>query len=99
MAKIIKKNHSKEKSSVSASLDDEPVVLGVGVEPSLKQSSPNSVGCSLGVTKNMGGYQSLRVDVWASCEVNEGETHEEVYQRIVGTCGTLLEQTVEAYSD
>lgn len=35
--------------------------------------SPNVVGLSVGVTLNLGDFQSLRVDCWVSQEVHEGE--------------------------
>ena len=35
--------------------------------------APNVVGLSVGVTINLGDFQSLRVDCWISQEVHEGE--------------------------
>ena len=35
--------------------------------------TPNVVGLSVGVTINLGDFQSLRVDCWISQEVHEGE--------------------------
>lgn len=39
----------------------------------LNKFTPNVVGLSVGVTLNLGDYQSLRVDCWISQEVHEGE--------------------------
>lgn len=49
------------------------------------------IGMSKGVTKNMDNYESLRVDVWLSDEVQSGETISEAYDRI----GSVLDKTLE----
>lgn len=39
-------------------------------------------GVNIGVTKNMGEYESLRVDCWLTDEVSDNETHEEAIKRL-----------------
>ena len=48
-----------------------------------KPLDPNKiVGVNIGVTKNMGEYESLRVDCWLTDEVLENETQKEAIERI-----------------
>lgn len=49
---------------------------------------------SKGITKNMDNYESLRVDVWLTDEVAEGETVEQAYNRISALLTEVLEETV-----
>ena len=49
---------------------------------------------SKGVTKNMDNYESLRVDVWLSDTVQEGETPESAAQRIESFIDATLEQAI-----
>lgn len=58
--------------------------------------SPRVVGMSVGVTRNMGDYESLRIDVWCSDEVKNTETYEEAYDRISALVVGRLEQEVDA---
>lgn len=51
-------------------------------------------GMSKGVTKNMGDYESLRVDVWLIDEVQPGETIEEAYIRVEEILDRVLEESI-----
>lgn len=42
-----------------------------------KSKETESVGMSIGVTLNLGDFQSLRIDCWATENLTEGETKEE----------------------
>lgn len=62
------------------------------------KTKPNSsavVGMSKGITKNMGDFESLRVDVWLSDTVQENETQEEAMKRIESFLDKALEEAVE----
>ena len=62
-----------------------------------QKTQPNSraiVGMSKGITKNMGDYESLRVDVWLSDEVQEKETPEEAVKRIESFIDKALETAI-----
>ena len=53
--------------------------------------NPQTVGISFGITKNMGDYESLRVDCWLTDTVQEGETHQEELVRL----GDIAQAQVE----
>lgn len=57
------------------------------------------VGVSIGTTLNMGDYQSLRVDVWLTDNVNDNETTQQAYDRVVSTVNTVLQEVVSQYQD
>lgn len=52
------------------------------------------VGMSKGVTKNMDNYESLRVDVWLSDTLHDGETYEEAMTRVEAIVDETLERAV-----
>ena len=55
------------------------------------------VGINIGVTKSMDNYESLRVDVWYTSNVNEGETIDQAYDRIKEVTEKVLTDTVAEY--
>lgn len=57
------------------------------------------VGVSLGITKNMDNYESLRVDCWLSDEVQEGETKKEALKRLTEIAEVHLEEVALKYID
>lgn len=57
------------------------------------------VGCSIGSTLNMGDYESLRVDVWLTDKVQEGETVQQAYSRVVKVVDETLQEIVSQYKD
>ena len=73
--------------------------LSVGSHPSNLEkhgsSKHQSFGISVGATLNMGDYQSLRVDVWLSDEVQEGETRPEAFERVNEILQAELKRVVE----
>lgn len=88
----------KRKVSVTASKktaqgDVEEVVNGVVADPTIKQNTPlGVVGMNLGVTLNMGNYESLRIDVWSTEEVAENETREEATDRLSSELTSILDK-------
>lgn len=42
----------------------------------------NVVGVSLGLTRNLGNFNSLRIDAWASEEVPDGADREEIFDKL-----------------
>lgn len=42
----------------------------------------SKVGLSIGITINLGNYESARVDAWAELAVNEGEKPEDVFEKV-----------------
>lgn len=53
--------------------------------------NPRTAGISVGVTKNMGDYESLRIDCWLTDELLEGETQREALVRL----GDIVQEQVE----
>lgn len=45
-------------------------------------TNPDKVGLNVGVTMNLGNYESARVDAWAESTVKEGETNEQAFERV-----------------
>lgn len=75
----------------------------------LKQGNPNDhsrkhlegevpvVGVSVGITKNMDNYESLRADVWLTDKVAEGEYVISAYARVSKVCSEVLQEIVSEY--
>ena len=62
---------------------DTPVKEGVVVDNNIKTSTlPNYIGVNIGGTINMGNYESLRIDVWAVDNINDGETRQDAIKRV-----------------
>lgn len=77
---------------------EEPTVIksGTPLDHSVKHDSYEGTkfGMSKGVTKNMENYESLRVDVWLTSEVFEGESIKEAYARVEEIIDEVLEEAV-----
>lgn len=103
MAKLAKKSlktQIEENTTVKRGTKDNQTVLKSGTpnDQSRKHElSPNTVGANIGITKNMDNYESLRVDCWGVEEVQDGETKEEAFQRLLGTLDKVLSDTVQSY--
>ena len=92
-----KKNVSIVKSSKSSGAENTTIIKeGVPVDHSPKHTPYSSVkfGMSKGCTINVGNYESLRVDVWLTDEVAEGETVKEAYARVESILDEVLEESV-----
>ena len=59
-----------------------------------KQQTAGVVGVNLGVTLNMQDYNSLRVDCWLSDEIQQGETQQQAFERVVGVVDEVLQDIV-----
>lgn len=55
------------------------------------------VGVSVGITKNMGNYESLKVDVWLTDKKQDDESINEAYERVASVVSEVLEQIVNEY--
>jgi hypothetical protein len=60
-------------------------------------SQDSKVGMNIGVTKNMDNYESLRVDVWATDLVQEGETLSQAHERLGAELKEALEEVIDEY--
>lgn len=103
MAKISKKT-LKEKAennttvTKGTSKNQEMLKKGIPNDHSRKKEN-NIVGMSLGITKNMDNYESLRVDCWLQDYVNDNETKKEAFQRVNKILDEVLQETVQSYID
>ena len=70
---------------------------GIPNDHSIKHLSTKIVGASVGITKNMENYESLRVDCWLTDTVKENETVEQAYERILGIIDKTMQDTVNSY--
>ena len=72
------------------------VKSGTPLDHSVKQNPYSSAkfGMSKGCTLNMENYESMRVDVWLTSEVFEGETIKEAYARVEQILDEVLEEAV-----
>lgn len=79
---------SRNKSTVKEGIpNDHSVKHGVPIQS-------RTVGMSKGVTRNMGDYESLRVDVWLTDYVQDNETYQEALSRVEGIIDEVLEDAV-----
>lgn len=94
--KLLKK--AKENSSVAIKNAEGTNVVEKGVpNDHFNKREPNTVGISLGVTLNMGDYESMRADVWVSDNKSDKETYEEALNRIQEVVEKRLEEIVSQY--
>lgn len=64
---------------------------------SLQSSNIRIAGLSKGVTLNMGDYQSLRIDVWLTEFVQDGEDHSEVLNSLGSVIDSRINYESELY--
>lgn len=95
---------AKANTSVVKRSSQEMETLKSGVYADSKQKiggspvpSGRTVGVAVGTTLNMDNYESLRVDVWISDEVQDGETIEAAYDRLRGVISNQLVETVAEF--
>lgn len=58
-----------------------------------------TVGVNIGITKNMGDFESLRVDCWLTDEILEGETQSDALARVGAIAYNELTRQVEELLD
>ena len=104
------KSKSLKKSLSEQASENTTVTRGTSVNrATLKEGKPNDhsrkhldssvpvVGVSVGTTLNMGDYESLRVDVWLTDSVQENETIQQAYNRVVSIVDETLQEVVSQY--
>lgn len=76
--------------------NEEFIKLGNPLDHIIKQSlPPRTIGMSKGITKNMGDYESLRIDVWLVDYIQDNETIEEASMRLSDIIDATLVRIVE----
>lgn len=105
----ILKNRSLKKSLNEQAVKNTQITKGTSKEQKvIKEGVPNdhsrkhltnvpTIGVSVGTTLNMGDYESLRVDVWLTDSVQEGETFETAYSRVTQVVDKTLQDIVCQY--
>lgn len=85
---------AKAHENTTVSKNKKVVKEGAPLEHSPRHGVPlqsRSVGIAKGITRNMGDFESLRVDVWLTDYVQDDETQEEALARI----GAIVDETLE----
>lgn len=95
------KENARKSATVTKKTGREPAVVvkqGVPLDHAVKHNSyeGSKFGMSKGATINMDNYESMRVDVWLTDEVREGESIYEAYTRIETILDEVLEESVRS---
>lgn len=104
------KNKALKSSLVNKAKENITVTRGTSKDQqTLKQGVPNEhsrkhldgdvpvVGVSVGITKNMDNYESLRADVWLTDKKADNESVEEAYARVAQIVSNVLQEIVSEY--
>lgn len=93
--------NQKAKSNLNVATKSKTVKKGKLVDSTDKIPKSNSrvVGVSKGVTLNMGDYESMRIDVWASDFIKDNETISQAETRIAREIDALLEKECNKIPD
>lgn len=100
----VKHNTLKKKAEVNTSVKRGKEVIkdGLPSDHSQKHGVPiqaRMVGMNKGITRNMGDYESLRVDVWLTDYIEEDETAQEALERVESVVDEVLEEAVLSMVD
>lgn len=78
--------------------EEEVVHKGSPIDPNIKTGTPvRSVGVNIGVTMNMGNYQSMRIDVWSADKIRSHETRKEAIFRVANELANALHELQDKY--
>lgn len=93
--------NQKVKSNLNVATKSKTVKKGKLVDSTDKIPKSNSrvVGVAKGVTLNMGDYESMRIDVWASDFIKDNETISQAETRIAREIDALLEKECNKIPD
>lgn len=74
------------------------ILKGAVADANTKTNAPvRTVGVNIGVTMNMGNYQSMRIDVWSTDEIREKETRKEAIFRVANDLANTLHELQDKY--
>lgn len=98
---IKQKENARKNTTITKKTGREaPTVVkqGVPLDHAVKHPSYENAkfGMSKGCTLNMENYESMRVDVWLTSEVFEGESIKEAYARVEAILDEVLEESVSS---
>ena len=87
--------------NTSVKKNKEEVKKGVPLDHKNKHNldmhNPKMVGASLGVTLNMGDYESARIDCWLTDSVRENEDVDSAFNRILSALESKVEEVADNY--
>ena len=64
-----------------------------------KATGAGVVGFGLGMTKNMGNYESLRIDVWGTTDIKDhNNDYNAAYESIIDTVTSVIEKVADEYN-
>lgn len=92
---VVKKVAREEPELIKAGTPKDHSLKHDPQEPAKSRSSV--VGASLGVTLNMDNYESVRIDCWLTDEVNENETKEEAFARVLAVVEKQVHEVASNY--
>lgn len=94
----LKSNAEKNVTVTKKTGREAPVTIkqGVPLDHAVKHNAYEGAkfGMSKGATINMDNYESMRIDVWLTDEVREGESIREAYTRVEAILDEVLEESV-----
>lgn len=94
---MLKENARKNVTVTHKTGREAPVTVkqGVPLDHAVKHNSYEGAkfGMSKGCTLNMENYESMRIDVWLTDEVREGESIREAYARVEEILDEILEES------
>lgn len=61
------------------------------------EDNRDKVGAQIGVTRNLGNYNNVKLDGWWETRVNEGETVEDAFDRVFRKVESVVEKELEGY--
>lgn len=87
----VKKKNQVEEVVTKANSTDE-------VEEVTQKDFVPTVGLSLGITKNMGNYETFKVSAWGTTELLEGEKYDRAFERLSTKLEERLDKEIEKWA-
>lgn len=77
---------------------EDVLIKGSVADANIKTATPiRTVGVNIGVTMNMGNYQSMRIDVWSSDKIYKHETRKDAIFRVANDLAYALHELQDKY--
>lgn len=61
------------------------------------EDNRDKVGAQIGITRNLGNYNNVKLDGWWETRVEEGETTEDAFDRVFRKVESVIEKELEEY--
>lgn len=97
--KSVKRQAEENLNVTKGTKDNQRVVKqGIPLDHSRKHLSSNTIGANMGYTMNMGDYESMRADVWATVDLEEGQSLNEGFNKLIGFLDKKLKEALSYYA-